>query len=62
MRRFGICALGLAAGVGGLIAAAPARAAIDWASVPGKDVVLFYPGQASWEWALTPRIRPPPPR
>ena len=53
MRRFGICALGLAAGVGGLIAAAPARAAIDWASVPGKDVVLFYPGQTPWEWALT---------
>lgn len=28
-------------------------AAIDWGSVPGKDIVLFYPGQASWEWALT---------
>ena len=26
---------------------------IDWGSVPGKDIVLFYPGQASWEWALT---------
>ena len=32
----------------------PAHAAgIDWGSVPGKDIVLFYPGQASWEWALT---------
>lgn len=30
-----------------------ARAAIDWNSVPGKEVVVFYPGQASWEWALT---------
>ncbi|HBK05293.1 MAG TPA: cytochrome c-552 precursor [Acetobacteraceae bacterium] len=31
-----------------------AHAAIDWGSVSGKDIVLFYPGQASWEWALTP--------
>jgi cytochrome c-type protein NapC len=30
-----------------------ANAAINWASVPGKEVVLFYPGQSSWEWALT---------
>lgn len=27
--------------------------AIDWSGVQGKDVTLFYPGQASWEWALT---------
>jgi cytochrome c-type protein NapC len=27
--------------------------AIDWASVPGKEVVLFYPGQSSWEYLLT---------
>ena len=34
----------------------PAHAAgINWASVPGKKVVLFYPGQAAWEWALTPK-------
>ena len=32
----------------------PAHAAINWASVPGKEVMLFYPGQSSWEWALTP--------
>lgn len=36
-----------------LLGAAPAHAAIDWASVPGKDIVLFYPGQSSYEWALT---------
>ncbi len=30
----------------------PARA-IDWEQVPGKDITLFYPGQASWEWVLT---------
>lgn len=33
--------------------AAPAGA-VDWAGVTGKDVVLFYPGQAAWEWVLTP--------
>lgn len=33
--------------------AAPAHA-VDWSSVQGKDVTLFYPGQASWEWVLTP--------
>lgn len=26
----------------------------DWSSVSGKDITLFYPGQASWEWVLTP--------
>lgn len=33
--------------------AAPAYA-IDWSGVPEREVVLFYPGQASWEWVLTP--------
>jgi cytochrome c-type protein NapC len=42
------------AGLGALLGAAPAHAAgINWSSVPGKEVVLFYPGQSSWEWALT---------
>lgn len=27
--------------------------AIEWGSVPGKDIVLFTPGQASFEWTLT---------
>lgn len=27
--------------------------AIDWATVAGKDVVLFYPAQLSWEMLLT---------
>jgi hypothetical protein len=34
--------------------AAPASAAVDWNTVQGKDITLFYPGQASWEWVLTP--------
>jgi hypothetical protein len=33
--------------------AAPAGA-VDWSAVAGKDVNLFYPGQASWEWVMTP--------
>lgn len=34
--------------------AVPASAQdIDWDSVKGKDITLLYPGQASWEWALT---------
>ena len=42
-------------GIAALLASVSAQAAgINWASVPGKDVVLFYPGQSSWEWALTP--------
>ena len=44
----------LAAGFASLLALSPANAAgINWASVPGKEIVLFYPGQSSWEWALT---------
>lgn len=27
--------------------------AIDWSQAPERKVVMFYPGQASWEWALT---------
>lgn len=36
-----------------LLTGGHAEAAIDWNNVPGKEVVVFYPGQASWEWALT---------
>jgi cytochrome c-type protein NapC len=37
------------------IAMLPAASAlaVDWAKVPGKDLVLTYPGQTSWEWVLT---------
>lgn len=30
-----------------------AALAVDWNSVQGRDLVLFHPGQASWEWTLT---------
>ena len=43
-----------AAGIAALFASPAAHGAgINWASVPGKEVVLVYPGQSSWEWALT---------
>jgi cytochrome c-type protein NapC len=32
---------------------APDAKAVDWSSVPGKDITLFYPGQLSWEMLLT---------
>jgi len=35
-----------------LLAASPSFA-VDWDKVAGKDVVLFYPGQLSWEALLT---------
>ena len=45
----------IAAGLVGILAGQAAHAAgINWAAVPGKEVVLFYPGQSSWEWALSP--------
>jgi cytochrome c-type protein NapC len=44
----------LAAGLAiGAAAAGPALAEPNWDQVPGQDINLFYPGQASWEWALT---------
>lgn len=43
------------AGLAGVLSAPPTQAAgIDWNSVPGKEVALFYPGQSSWERSLTP--------
>jgi len=30
-------------------------AALDWTQVPAREIVLLYPGQASWEWVLTER-------
>lgn len=41
------------AGLALLLAGAPAAQALDWSTVPGKDVTVFHTGQASWEWLLT---------
>jgi cytochrome c-type protein NapC len=35
-----------------MLASVPA-AAVDWSKVAGKDIVLFYPAQLSWELLLT---------
>jgi cytochrome c-type protein NapC len=40
------------------LVAPAAQAKVDWPSVPAKDVVLFYPGQSSWEWVMTPSDHP----
>ncbi len=42
-------ALGLIA----LLHFAASAFAVDWSNVKATDVVLFYTGQASWEWSLT---------
>src|SRR6187401_820161 len=48
LRRTGIfAALAL------LVLAVPTVHAVDWKSVKPREVQLFYPGQASWEWVLT---------
>ncbi len=53
--KFAIKTLSAAVSLTALLSVTPGRAAgIDWGSIAGKEVVLFYPGQASWEWALTP--------
>lgn len=40
------------------LAAVPALAAdpatIDWSKISGKNVTLFYPGQSSYDWLLSP--------
>jgi hypothetical protein len=44
----------LAACVSMLALSLPAAAGPNWSAVPAKDVQLFYPGQSSWEWVMTP--------
>lgn len=45
--------LSAVAGVLLVFAALPAYA-IDWSGVKGENIALFFPGQSSWEWILTP--------
>ncbi len=37
-----------------LMATADIASAVSWEGLPGKEIGLFYPGQAAWEWVLTP--------
>lgn len=46
-----ICTAAIMA-AGSAMAADPAT--IDWSTIPARNVKLFYPGQASYEWLLTP--------
>lgn len=36
-----------------LMLSAPNAWAVNWGSVKGREIVLLYPGQASWEWVLS---------
>jgi hypothetical protein len=47
--RYSLSPLALAIALG----AGAAHAEPAWDGVQGRDVNLFYPGQASWEWVLT---------
>ena len=49
--RILICTAAVMA-AGSAMAADPAT--IDWSKIPAKNVKLFYPGQASYEWLHTP--------
>lgn len=45
---------GLAASIAATAGMVPTTAlAIDWSQVAERQIVLFYPGQASWQWVLT---------
>jgi cytochrome c-type protein NapC len=45
--------LGCSAGLLCSLALAVPAQAIDWTGVTERDIVVLYPGQASWEWSLT---------
>ncbi len=45
-------------GLMGVGLAPVAQAAPNWAASPAHSVGLFYPGQSSWEWALTTADHP----
>lgn len=47
-----VSAMMLSASVGPVLAADPQ--AIDWSNVPKKSIILFYPGQATYDWLLSP--------
>ena len=42
----------------GALVASAAVAAPNWAASPAQPVTLFFPGQSSWEWALTTADHP----
>jgi len=50
----------LALGLASFVEPAPAQEStpINWQNVPASEITLFYPGQSSWEWVLTPSDHP----
>jgi len=51
--RFAPIAIGVAALFAGSVLAAD-PASIDWKNVPAKTLILFYPGQSSFQWLHSP--------
>lgn len=50
--------MGAAVGLAVILGASASIAAPDWTKATAKSVPLFYPGQSSWEWALTTADHP----
>ncbi|MEJ2130748.1 MAG: ethylbenzene dehydrogenase-related protein, partial [Gammaproteobacteria bacterium] len=53
MNRRGVSGRWLAAALGFALMALQIPAwGVDWSTIEGKDIELFYPGQSAWEWIL----------
>ena len=50
-----VSAILLSASAAPVLAADPQ--AIDWSKIPTKAIVLFYPGQSTYNWLAAPSIR-----
>jgi hypothetical protein len=48
------CALLAAAAVVGMPLLAAAAPPADWSAIPAKTIMLFYPGQSTYDWLVTP--------
>lgn len=53
MKQFRRATATLGAVACALLLSSPSAWAVNWDSVKGVDVILLYPGQASWEWVLS---------
>ena len=47
-----VSAMALMGSAGPVLAADPQ--AIDWSKIPAKSIVLFYPGQSTYNWLTSP--------
>src|SRR5262245_3574300 len=52
MRRALVGTLALCFAFGPVLAADPQS--IDWSKIPTKQITLFYPGESTYEWLLSP--------